>query len=467
MSNVLVPTGDDRHQRPVLDRRDQLPGVLLRGAPARRARAATSTATASTCGSSPAAARSRSQTPIPTAAASPPTTSTTATRSTAPIGTQPLKPAQAPPIRTDVALLHATPSPTSTARRRAVGAPRTRSAMTRDHEEGAADIHARLHRGHRARGDRARDAVRDPLPAGSALPAWFPILGEDRFELKTELQTAQAVTPGQGQTVNLSGVKVGDVTEVELEDGVAVVTMQVEPEYAPLIHPDASALLRPRTGLQDMMIEVDPGTEERRDPGGLHDPARQLGAERQLRPDPRLARRRHPRLPAAAARRRRRGARHEAEEPELLRRPAPARADDARHRQDQRRARQAPRQPAPRDHQLQADRRGARPSPTPTCRSSSTPRTTVFGAFADSEANIRETLQELPGALRETRGALGASATLSEELEPALDRAAALGAGARRRRCARPGRSSRKTDARDPRADPAVHPEGQPAWSAT
>ena len=84
----------------------------------------------------------------------------------------------------------------------------------------------------------------------SALPPWFPFLGEDRFELKTELQTAQAVTPGQGQTVNLSGVKVGDVTAVDLVDGVAVVTMQVENEYAPLIHEDASVLLRPRTGLQ-------------------------------------------------------------------------------------------------------------------------------------------------------------------------------------------------------------------------
>ena len=27
----------------------------------------------------------------------------------------------------------------------------------------------------------------------SALPSWFPLLGEDRFELRTELQTAQAV----------------------------------------------------------------------------------------------------------------------------------------------------------------------------------------------------------------------------------------------------------------------------------
>ena len=32
-----------------------------------------------------------------------------------------------------------------------------------------------------------------------------------------------------------------------------------EPEFAELIHPDASALLRPRTGLQDMTIELDAG----------------------------------------------------------------------------------------------------------------------------------------------------------------------------------------------------------------
>ena len=95
----------------------------------------------------------------------------------------------------------------------------------------------------------------------SALPSWFPILGEERFELKTELQTAQAVTPGQGQTVDLSGVKIGDVTEVNLEDGVAVVTMEVDNEYSELIHDDASVLLRPRTGLQDMIIEVDPGSD--------------------------------------------------------------------------------------------------------------------------------------------------------------------------------------------------------------
>ena len=47
-------------------------------------------------------------------------------------------------------------------------------------------------------------------------PSWVPFLGDDRFELKAELSTAQAVTPGQGQTVNIAGVKAGDISDVEL-----------------------------------------------------------------------------------------------------------------------------------------------------------------------------------------------------------------------------------------------------------
>jgi phospholipid/cholesterol/gamma-HCH transport system substrate-binding protein len=92
-------------------------------------------------------------------------------------------------------------------------------------------------------------------------PSWIPFLGDDRIELKAELQTAQAVTPGQGQTVNIAGVKAGDISDVELEGGTAVVTMLVEAKYGPLIRSDATVLMRPRTGLQDMTIELDPGRD--------------------------------------------------------------------------------------------------------------------------------------------------------------------------------------------------------------
>jgi phospholipid/cholesterol/gamma-HCH transport system substrate-binding protein len=36
--------------------------------------------------------------------------------------------------------------------------------------------------------------------------------------------------------------------------------MDIEPKYMELIHPDASFLLRPKTGLNDMIVEVEPGT---------------------------------------------------------------------------------------------------------------------------------------------------------------------------------------------------------------
>jgi phospholipid/cholesterol/gamma-HCH transport system substrate-binding protein len=90
-------------------------------------------------------------------------------------------------------------------------------------------------------------------------PSWLPILGQDHFVLKAEFTSAQAITPGQGQTVNIAGIRVGSVQGVNLENGNAVVTMDIDPKYAPLIHTDASLLLRPRTGLQDMTIEIDPG----------------------------------------------------------------------------------------------------------------------------------------------------------------------------------------------------------------
>jgi phospholipid/cholesterol/gamma-HCH transport system substrate-binding protein len=90
-------------------------------------------------------------------------------------------------------------------------------------------------------------------------PSWIPFLGEETFELKADLETAQAITPGQGQTVNVAGIKVGDITDVDLEDGRAVVTMLIEDRYEGLIRDDATVLVRPRTGLQDMTLEVDPG----------------------------------------------------------------------------------------------------------------------------------------------------------------------------------------------------------------
>src|SRR6185436_15733359 len=80
------------------------------------------------------------------------------------------------------------------------------------------------------------------------------------LHLNAALSTAQAVTPGQGQTVRVSGVKVGEIGGVKLQDGKAIVQMDIDPDYKTLIHTDASALLRPKTGLKDMFLEDSPGS---------------------------------------------------------------------------------------------------------------------------------------------------------------------------------------------------------------
>ena len=94
----------------------------------------------------------------------------------------------------------------------------------------------------------------------ASLPSWLPFVGEEFESISAEFTTAQAVTPGQGQAVDVSGIQIGKVSSVSLEDGHAVVGMEIEPKYMKLIHPDAQFLLRPKTGLNDMIVEVEPGT---------------------------------------------------------------------------------------------------------------------------------------------------------------------------------------------------------------
>jgi phospholipid/cholesterol/gamma-HCH transport system substrate-binding protein len=94
----------------------------------------------------------------------------------------------------------------------------------------------------------------------ASLPSWLPFVGEEFDHISAQFSSAQAVTPGQGQAVDVAGIQIGKVTSVDLENGHAVVGMDIEPKYMKLIHPDASFLLRPKTNLNDMVVEVEPGT---------------------------------------------------------------------------------------------------------------------------------------------------------------------------------------------------------------
>jgi phospholipid/cholesterol/gamma-HCH transport system substrate-binding protein len=116
----------------------------------------------------------------------------------------------------------------------------------------------------------------------ASLPSWLPFVGEEFKNISAEFTTAQAVTPGQGQAVDVAGLQIGKVSSVDLEDGHAIVGMQIEPKYMKLIHPDAHFLLRPKTGLNDMTVQIEPGTGKGEVEDGHRFPLAQTEANVQL-----------------------------------------------------------------------------------------------------------------------------------------------------------------------------------------
>lgn len=89
----------------------------------------------------------------------------------------------------------------------------------------------------------------------------IPVLEEKPFQFTAEFENAQGVVAGQGQTLRVAGVRVGDVSKVELIDGRAVVTFDVDRDSLP-IYENATLLMRPLTGLRDMFFSMDPGSRD-------------------------------------------------------------------------------------------------------------------------------------------------------------------------------------------------------------
>ncbi|WP_320670161.1 MlaD family protein [Patulibacter defluvii] len=87
----------------------------------------------------------------------------------------------------------------------------------------------------------------------------FPVPGEETYTFEADFASAQAVTPGQGQQVQVAGVDVGEIAGVRRKDGRAIVKVRIKRDQLDSVHRGARLTLRPRTGLQDMTIDLDPG----------------------------------------------------------------------------------------------------------------------------------------------------------------------------------------------------------------
>lgn len=254
----------------------------------------------------------------------------------------------------------------------------------------------------------------------AALPSWLPFLGKERFELNAEFSSAQSVTPGQGQAVDIAGIQVGDITGVELTDGHAKVKMEIENEYAPLIKDDASLLLRPKTGLNDMVIEVDPGVAGEAVEEGVTLPLSSTLPN--VNPDEVLAAldadtQTFLKLLLAGG--------GEALDPEqgrgvklglALRQFEPLARDAARISDGLAERRESVRRSI-HNFRLVAQELGDKDAELTGFIDSSN---AVLQVFAEQEANIRASLRELPPTLQETRGALKSADELALVSAPAL-----------------------------------------------
>lgn len=90
--------------------------------------------------------------------------------------------------------------------------------------------------------------------------ARIPLIEEGPFRIKAAFSEAGGVKPGQNQAVQMAGVRIGEISDMKLEGGRAVLTLAIDKRYADRIHGDATALLRPRTGLEDMFVDLAPGS---------------------------------------------------------------------------------------------------------------------------------------------------------------------------------------------------------------
>lgn len=90
---------------------------------------------------------------------------------------------------------------------------------------------------------------------GSGLTTWP---WTDRFTFRAVFDDAHGVAPGQGQEVRIAGVPVGAIEDAAIdEDGNAVLELGIERGHR--IYRNAVLVLRPKSPLNEMYVEVNPG----------------------------------------------------------------------------------------------------------------------------------------------------------------------------------------------------------------
>ena len=248
----------------------------------------------------------------------------------------------------------------------------------------------------------------------------LPFIEPKPFKLKAEFSTAQAVVAGQGQTVRVAGVRIGDIGGVELKDGRAVIAMDIDKEYKDLVHTNATALLRPKTGLKDMFIDLEPGGGDApKVKEGFTIPIR--ATQPDVNPDEVLSvldqdTRDYLKLLINGAGRGLEGRGDDLRD--LFARFEPTHRDLAKVNGEVATRRRNLRRLVTNLNLLSGELASRDDDLAKLVDSSAA----VFGAFASEERNVSSAVRELPGALRQTTDTLGRVETFAELLGPTTEK---------------------------------------------
>jgi phospholipid/cholesterol/gamma-HCH transport system substrate-binding protein len=88
----------------------------------------------------------------------------------------------------------------------------------------------------------------------------LPFAGGGDWTLQATFSDVGGIHGGERTPVLVAGVPSGIVTAVRVERGLALVTMRMSPSARGVVRSDASAQVEPRSALEDMTIDISPGS---------------------------------------------------------------------------------------------------------------------------------------------------------------------------------------------------------------